>query len=357
MATLLNVSSLTLNPKEESDFEKFVFERIYEQPLLNAIHRVYTGVTMKEQIVLAGQFGKTGIKDPACARPTSGAALSLTEKFWDPAPYGDTFEHCQAEVNSLFKAYYDKIQSYSDRYDIEGSPEFAFIAARIEESAYRAIFRIAWFGDKDAALAAVGTAGLASAADVKFYNMIDGIWKQVFAAVAATTMQNITLQASVKATFEAMYEAADTRLRTAEDAMFLVSRKIWDRYKKELRAASEAFTVDYTMNGLPSITWDGKTVVNMETVWDLYTPDFIDETGGDILLPDRILFTVKDNIPIGTLNENDFTTLESWYERKDRKNNIAYGSTIDAKLLEEYMAVASYGTLPALPDDSSAPSN
>ena len=40
MATLLDVNSLTLNPKEETDFERFVFERIYEQPLLNAIHRV-----------------------------------------------------------------------------------------------------------------------------------------------------------------------------------------------------------------------------------------------------------------------------------------------------------------------------
>ena len=73
------------------------------------------------------------------------------------------------------------------------------------------------------------------------------------------------LQASIIDTFDAMLGVADSRLRTATDAMFLVSKKVWDRYRKNLRDASLNFTVDYTINGLPTIKYDGKTVVNMET--------------------------------------------------------------------------------------------
>ena len=104
MASVIDVSGLTLNPKEP-DFEKFVFERIFEQPVLNTIHRVYTGLTMQEKIVIAGIFGLTGIADTSCERPSSGAGLNTSEKEWLPARIGDTFVHCQADVNALFKAY------------------------------------------------------------------------------------------------------------------------------------------------------------------------------------------------------------------------------------------------------------
>jgi hypothetical protein len=136
--------------------------------------------------------------------------------------------------------------------------------------------------------------------------------------------------------------------------MFLVSKKVWDRYRKNLRDASLNFTVDYTINGLPTIKYDGKTVVNMETVWDRYIPLFLDEAGGDVISPDRIMLTVKDNIPVGTLNEGDFDQLESWYNRDERVNKMAYGFTLDAVLVEEYLAVIAHGVLP---NETLTPSN
>lgn len=353
MASVIDVSKLTLNAKEP-DFENFVFERIFEQPVLNTIHRVYTGLTMQEKIVIAGIFGLTGIADTSCTRPSSGAGLPTSEKEWLPARIGDTFVHCQADVNALFKAYYDKIKSYAELYDIEGSDLYNFIAARIEQAASEAVLRLAWFGDKDVVEADVSVAGLADANHVKFFSPIDGIWKQAFEAETAGTLESVPLQASIIDTFDAMLGAADSRLRTATDAMFLVSKKVWDRYRKNLRDASLNFTVDYTINGLPTIKYDGKTVVNMETVWDRYIPLFLDEAGGDVISPDRIMLTVKDNIPVGTLNEGDFDQLESWYNRDERVNKMAYGFTLDAVLVEEYLAVIAHGVLP---DEASAPSN
>lgn len=344
MATLLNVSSLTLNPKEEPDFEKFVQERIFEQPMLASIHRIWPGIKMKEQIVFAGLMGKTGIADPACARPTSGASSSLTQKYWDPANMGDTFVHCQAEVNALFKAYYDKITSYAEKFDITGSDVLNFIAALVEDSASKAIARIVWFGDKDVAISGAAAAGLKAAGDVKFYDLIDGLWKQIFAGVISGNVQQATVGVSAEATFDEMWDKADVRLRSAMGKQLLVSRSLFDNYTRSLRNKSENFTIELTTEGLQTVRWNGIPVVNMETVWDLNLNDFeADSTANAAYLPERAILTVPDNIPIGTLNDGDFTELEAWYDRDERKNKIAYGMTIDAKYLEGYMIVAAYG--------------
>jgi hypothetical protein len=345
MAHVLNTSALTLNPKESPEFEAFIQERIFEQPILASIHRIWPGIKMKEQIVFASLMGKTGIADAACTRPASGATSVMTQKYWEPANIGDTFVLCQAEVNALFKAYYDKITAYAQKFDIEGSDEMRFIAALVEDSASKAIARIVWFGHKAVAAAGANTAGLKAAGDVKFYSMIDGLWTQIFAAVTAGTVQKADVKTSSELTFDEMWLKADVRLRAAADKQLLVSRTIFDNYTKSLRDKSQNFTIELTTEGMQTVRWNGIPVVNMETIWDLNLNDFVsDTTTNGAYLPERAILTVPANIPVGTLNEGDFDQLEAWYNRDERQNKIAYGMTIDAKVLEGYMIVAAYGT-------------
>lgn len=343
MAHTLNLSALTLNPKEQTEFAQFIQERIFETPALADIFDIRTGVKMKEQIVFASLLSKSGIKDTSCTRPTSGATSTLTQKYFEPVGVGDTFELCQTEVNALFKAYYDKINSYKEKFDITGSDEELFLSALIENSASMAIQRLAWFGDTAIAAATSGAAGLISAGDVKFYDAMNGIWKQIFAGVTATTIKKTNIETTAEATFEGIWAAADTRLRTSPDKMILVSRSIFDKFTKELRAAQQNFSLEYTENGMAMVKWNGIPVVNMENVWDLNLADFVENTTtNDPYLPDRVVLTVKNNFALGTLNDGDFTELEAWYNKDERKNKLAYGMTIDAKLLEEYLVSVAY---------------
>jgi hypothetical protein len=98
------------------------------------------------------------------------------------------------------------------------------------------------------------------------------------------------------------------------------------------------------MEGLPSLKWNGKAVVNMETVWDLHLQaDFVDNTTNNAYyLPNRVLLTVPANIPIGTLNESDMSELDIFYEKKERQLYAGYGFTLDAKYLEPYMVAVAY---------------
>jgi hypothetical protein len=47
--------------------------------------------------------------------------------------------------------------------------------------------------------------------------------------------------------------------------------------------------------------------------------------------------SVPQNLQVGTLNENDFSTLRTWYNEDEKKNKMEYGLSLDAKMLENYM--------------------
>lgn len=361
MATITMSALTALNPKEASEFQKFIAEKTYMRPELKAMHNVFAGVKMKEQIILAGQMSKSGLKKTTtnCARMASGAGVVLTEKFWEPARIEDTIPICADEMDALFKAYYDKIMSYKEIYEVEGSDAELFIAAMVEEAIKALIPRAIWLGDTAVAAAGAALAGLVVAGNNKFYNYFDGIWKQVFAAVTAGSIQRITIAENSLGTvalqetladdfsttlFNQIWAKADPRLKGDLTATFYVSGKIFDNYIKSLQKAGENFTIAYTTDGMSSVKWNGKEVINMETIWDVdLKADFVaNTTDNTYYLPNRVLFTTKANVPYGTLNEGDFTELDTEYIKKDRIFNIYYGFTLDSKVLEGYMAVAAY---------------
>lgn len=360
MASGIDVSALTLAAQEVMNTPEFILEKVFNRSALAELHNVQTGIKMKEQIIFASQLGKMGLKgDSTCTRKTSGAASTLTQKYWEPAGIEDTLIHCQKEVDALFKAYFSKITQYKERYEIEGSDLAVFMTILIEEAMQRTINRAVWFGDKDVAAAEAALAGLIVAGNSVYYDYFDGLWNQIFTAVGAGSVERVTITQNAQVTLalqltyaadaakgymDAMWAKADPRLKADPNAAFYLSGGLWENYVTSLEKISESYTIETTQSGLMVVTKKGKRVFNMETIWDLdLQADFVDNTINNAgYLPGRALLTTPANIPVGTMNESDFSDLEIWYEKKDRTNNIGFGFDLDAKLLEGYMMVAAY---------------
>lgn len=360
MATAIDITSITMDAKKMQSFSEFVNELMYERAAIESIHGpVKTGIKTTTQIILAGLMGKTGIADPGCTRPTSGAKSELTELFWTPGNVGDTWAMCQAELDQLFEPYINELNAYADKFDFSGSEEEKFVASKITESAAAAIHRHIWFGDKSVAVATATDAGVTGAALVKFYNVIDGLWKQIFARVTSGALGYVPIDENTQATaalqlelsagrskelFNAIWKKADPRLRASKSSQFLVSGEIFNNYRTLIQDSTLAFNPTYTMDGLEYLTWNGKPIVNMETIWDLdLRGDFVKNTAENSLYrPNRILFTTKENIPVGTLNDGDFNELKSWYNEDERVNKMAYGFTLDAKYIANYLGVVAF---------------
>lgn len=360
MASGIDESALTLAAQEVMNTQDFIIEKVFNRSALSELHNVRTGIKMKEQIVLASLFGKMGLKgDSTCTRKTSGASSTLTQKYWEPQGIEDTLIHCNKEIDGLFKAYYSKIQAYKERYEIEGSDLAVFFTILVEEAMNRTINRAIWFGDKNVAAAEAAVAGLVNGANSVYYDYFDGLWHQIFAAVTAGSVDRVTITQNAQVTLalqltyaadaakgymDAMWALADPRLKSDPTAAFYMSGGLFENYIQSLEKISENYTIETTQSGLSVVSKKGKRVYNMDTIWDLdLQADFVDNTINNAgYLPGRILLTTPANIPVGTLNQNDFTEMEIWYEKKDRTNNIGFGFDLDAKLLENYMIVAAF---------------
>lgn len=354
MATAINVSGLTLNPKEVGSFNSFINQLVFEKPELKALHQVYRDIKMKEQIVLAGKMGLMGKKNTGtCTRQSSGASVTLTQKYWEPVMIEDTITNCQAEVNGLFKAYYDKIQEYRDRFDITGSDEFLFLAKEIEDAAVDLIYRAIWFGDTDVAASDSDTAGLKSAGNVYAFNYFDGFWKQLFAGVTGGTIDRVDITAlqstetvsaaNAYATIMNVYKKADPKVRANKESKFYVDGQMFLGLLEYMQTESVNFTLDVTENGMQTIKFMGHEVVDMGFCWDENLQYFeADSTNHGAFLPHRIVFTMKENLAVGTENDEEFTNLESWYNQDDRVNKVSFGFTLDAKVLDNSLVVVAY---------------
>lgn len=355
MASIIDVQDLTLNPEEAREISQITFEMLWEdENLLTKVHDIVTGIKMKEQIVFGTNIGDS-LKVLKGCKPDTAKGFELSEKFWDPEIIAARWEHCQADVDRLFKMWkrYEKINP--DFFKLEGE-ELAVVVMAIMNSLPTNILTIAWFGDKAADRIADG-GNFSAGVDLDLYNAIDGLWKQIFAEIGAGDANYVNIPknnganyaaqvmtpAEAKATLTSMYFKADRRLRANTDGlMFLVTDGIYDGYLQWLESVQEtgAGNTMIVENNQPVLRHFGIEVVNMN-IWSRKIEE-LQNDGTKLNLPNRAVLTNKYNIPLGTTSESDFDTVESDYNSYEKINFMDVAMTLDAKLLQAYLAVAAY---------------
>jgi hypothetical protein len=229
----------------------------------------------------------------------------------------------------------------------------ALVAARVGMMLREVLPKKLWFSDT--AAAEHGSGGrFATGTNLDLYNGIDGFWKQIYAEIPAGNALHVNISANegvdysgqaladdaTYETFEAMLEKADERLLEDPAGKFMCTRSMADNYRKTLRNKTlGAGFIEVVENGKPKLYFDGYPI-SIRYDWDRGIK--LEDNGTVLNLPHRALFTTPDNIPIGTLSEDDFQELDSFYDRTLKSNIIDVALSLDAKFLEPYMAVAAY---------------
>lgn len=356
---LLDVSALTLNPVEAQELSKFIFETLLETGELSKYHDIQTGIFYKEQIPFVGTLGLVGKKSTGCAPEANTGTVTFTEKFWDPEMIEDRFENCAKDANRLFKGFKRKQKINPDFFDNIGSEEEGVIFTLIEGALRLMINRKVWFDDK--AMDNVVDGGyLKNGIDPAYFNVINGLWKQIISIDIPTTApnyvaitQNATATYALQATlptdfalqlFRKMWNKADSRLKQAignGEKLFLhVTPEIaqnWADYKED---KSLVFTLaNAEGGGLMDMYRNIEIVTRYD--WQADIQAYFDN-GTKYHLPNRALLTLSTNIPIGTTSLEDLTTLTSFYDPIGKQNITDFAFMLDAKFLQPYMAVAAY---------------
>jgi len=353
MASKIDVSALTINTEEASEIGAAILEKEFVNGLLSEYHNIETGIEHDTQIVFAGKIAD-GLKVVSGCTPNAGGNLVLTEKKWEPKKYDVRFTHCASDMSALLKLFKKAQRVNPDFFDRVDSEELGLVASRVIMMLRDTLPEKIWFSDTAAAVH--GSGGVfTTGVDVDLYNVQDGLFKQVIAAINSGDDNYVEISENAGANYAAqvlatdkalailtsMRKAADERLLDDPEAAFYVTRSIAENYRDSIRTKTlGAGFVERTENGTNQLFFDGIPVKVMN-FWDRFIKANQDNTT-KYNLPNRALLTTPENIPVGTLSEDDFEALDSFYDKTLKSNIMDVALSLDMKFLEGYMAVAAY---------------
>ena len=353
MASLIDITDLTINEAEAQGLGSLIVEREFVNGVLAQNHEINTGILYKEQIPFAGKLGDALKKSEGCT-PNEGGGIPFSEKNWDPEIFDARFRHCSADVSKLFKLFNKVRKINPDYFDKQGSQELQLIYSVIAQMMRETLPVKVWFSDRNAETV-TGGGVFSDGTDLDLYNVIDGLFAQIFAEITAGDLNYVPIAANDGATYaeqaltpeEAynilaeMRNVADERLIEDPDAKFYVTRSIADRYRDELRNKSlGAGFLEVTEGGRSTLMYDGVPIEVMHS-WDR-TIKSAQDNGTAWNLPHRAVLTTPSNIPVGTLSTEDLENIVSFYDPVSRQNILDVAFSLDAKHLEPYMTVAAY---------------
>lgn len=369
--SIINPADLTFKGEEIKAFSEAIYEAAFAKPALTEFHTIYSEIKAKKQIVFLGRLsGLVGRKHDAsngCAPLVNPNGITNTEKFWQPVYCEDRLETCWDTFLETFMVY--SLRNGIDKADIKSMDIANFIEDRYKDEIYESVLRNVWFGDIDTTAyngTPAGTFFNGGNPNITpaYFNLIDGLWKQLFVILAANPNQLTTDLATKnnQATFalqafnstdlddrvvtnalqNVIFES-DDRLRDSPNQLLLVTRSVADQYTKELKAAGIEPAWQAIQDGIATLNFDGITLISVP-FWDRMIKSYSRQSNnvGAYFRPHRILLTTKEQLAVGTEEQESLTNVELNYDKTTKKVMFDFGYNIDAKALQNYMFQAAY---------------
>lgn len=364
---IITPSQLTFNGKEVAAFGELIMQRLYTYPALNEYITIRPNVKVKTQLGFIGHLSKITRLDPGCGDGKYTPNIPMSQKYLDPKDLKIWLQICWKDLLPSFMAYYER--AFAEKPDLTATEIFDnWLVEETQNAMLEDAVRIAWFGNT-----AIAAGDLTNgSADVPNYNQINGFWKQIFAIMAANPTQRVTIAKNAGATYvlqaftdtdttnkvatgilQNLILGADSRLRSATDAVILVTQSLADQYLKERMSfqniePSYELATDANGNQIDGLYFIRVLNVKIYIIsqWDRIIPDFVNPTypGVANLLPHRAVYTTKSNL-IQSLDGgdlNDASVWRIWYSDDTELSNIKAMYKTDVVVAEDYMVRAAY---------------
>lgn len=364
MGAILDFANITPPCGAIEDIRKMVFEDVLASPALNTYFKVLPGTYTGDRSGYIGSFGLLGVACQGCNPEYGDATIPLREKVWEVNCWEIALTMCyEPLMNTMLKYALNKGVRISDLVESGEISNVYFqdiILRRLEESIREMLFRMAWFGDKNAANVSGGGI-IKDGTDVRYFNWADGFWKRLLALVAANADRRTTIAANAEATIaaqkaamntpgaalnalDALIEAAPLKLRSADGQVIFMTQAFKDAYDRDVRETFKGCCFDNGWNlmfdGLAETTYNGRTLVVLPTL-DV-TIQTYEGDGTKWNDPYRLIYTTRDNLLIGTNAEGQIQRVDYWWERKERMNYVVASDTMGTMIGDDELIQVAY---------------
>lgn len=326
--------------------EEFLLDGPYGDPSVNDIVTVVPKINTQKQVVYVDRFDKVLLADGGCGRIVGNTkAIEDREKLWTPKAMEAWISICGSDFDAKVINYQRALGLAS----IEAPQLTALVLDLLNDAIAKDLLRQAWFNDVQAEV--YTSAGkLATADDKVHYNVYDGLFDQISAAITATTIKNIpisenalsttALQTALAAnkaydTLMKMFKVADSRLRNDPNSLILMTNELFFNFMETLIARDVESSKVEIQNGFSMLKFYNHTIVNMD-IWSRYIASDFRADASSLYNPNRIVWAPKSELMLG-VDVLPTNTIKTWVNYETEYVHAKAKFVADAKIGREYL--------------------
>lgn len=348
MPNLINFSALTADNGAVKTISELAFTTAWVTGELSSVANLKTGQKDGGKLDFIDSIGAIGTTGRGC-EPTYKAVTPMGyEKSWDFGDYSIPLKICADSWRKTIADY--ALKTGTDLEDLTGTEIIEKILMPLIERAYNeALWRMAWFGDKNAKT--ISQSGkITDGTNLDLLNMCNGLWNRINAIVAANPEQKTTIAANAQTTYasqttalnaagvavgiiEDMLAAADGRIFN-NGGKLLMTNSFFQALRKDYnRTYSHTIPFENVSRGVSISEFDGIQILVFNE-WDINIKTY-ENSGTALNLPHRVIYTNPDNLLIGTEDSKMIADMDLWFDKTDRQNYMYAASNIDTLVAED----------------------
>lgn len=352
MAGILNTSGFNFDGTTIRAISELAYEKIIQDPLFSRIHTIYPGIVAKTQMGFTGEGGLVGVKNQGCDPTPQDWGIATRTVEFNPVAWEILIRECWTNLESSAIAY--SLKTGIDRPDFTNTDYAALLQEVLIRAMLKFQYRLTWFNSVDAANVADG-GEVTDGVDVKYFNILDGLFHQMDQWVATHADQHISIAENTGASYanqkitpdaaldylQSVYDQAGPVLTSQSDKMLLVTGGIFNAYRRSLQnVGALETTYKNQVDGMETLTFNGIPVIPMY-VWDELLKAYFN-TGTKIVQPNRILLTTPEVLGVAMDAAGAFDVANMWYEKSTREVNMEAMGMQDVQLMHPELFV--YGS-------------
>ena len=350
----LNFSGLTPKNGAVRELAELIFLEIAQDDQLGELVTYMLGQETGAKLGFVGKPGLLGKAGEGCNPTYDKNLVETSEKAWAFKEWVIAEAICYKDLEGTIAEHYaNNGTDVADLTDTEYMNKI--VRPMLEQAITDLMIRFIFFGDVDA----LGT--LKDGVDAGHFNLIDGIWKQLFQGVASGKTVRVPIAANNGATVNAQYEAmrqpgaatgtlndliirTPMKLRKMSDRRFITTQAFADMLSLDIQSNNKGSDLQWEtiFAGIQRTKYQGIDYLAVPQFDEIIQEYLKNETNAEAYdKPFRVIYTSKSNLRAGTKSKESIADLSVKFDDVTRQNYIYASDTIDAKVVaEEYAAVA-----------------
>lgn len=327
-APILDMAKFTFCGDVLRAISEMVFDETLRASDINAFHTIYPNIVTKKELGFIGSGGLVGVANQGCSPTPQPWNINTRKAVFDPKAWEVLIHECWTDLQDTAVVY--SLRTGVNIPDFQDTDYMNVLLEVLGSSMREFWWRLYWFNDTASENVTDGGV-ITDGIDVKYFNILDGFWKQIMTQLTTNPAQRVTITenaatayagqqvtpANAKTYFQNLYYKAPLILRQQRDGFILTTQSLYDAYMMNFQdtCCLESARVAL-LNGMDAISISGVPIIPIPE-WDTIIQKY-EDTGTKWNNPNRAVYTTKAVLAAGIDNGNAFDDFRVWYDPNTR---------------------------------------